>query len=195
MNLNNEIDAVQAINRGNIEVFEMLYDKYFTRVKNYSYRIINDESASVDLAQESFIKLWENRSKIDQSPISYLFKVAYNLSMNNVEHKKIVERYEKILGDDFYKDHIVQLPEAEQILISKDIELLLNNALSKLPERCRIIFKMRRINNLKNKEVAKILGISEKSVENQMTIAINKLSRDLKEVLDNRIFFFIFFGG
>jgi RNA polymerase sigma-70 factor (ECF subfamily) len=67
------------------------------------------------------------------------------------------------------------LPEPDEILENKELGIVINKALDNLPERCRIIFSMKKQAGLSNKEIATKLKISAKTVENQMTIAFKKL--------------------
>lgn len=192
---NNNQELIISLKKGDINAFNSIYNKYYGRLISYVTRILHSNGSAHDIVQESFIKLWENRTKFNSSPIAYLYKSAYNKAIDNCAHKKIVANYEKLHEENLYYSKVIQLPEAEALLINKEIEDLLAEALQKLPERCRLIFEMSRNEYLKNREIAEILGVTEKCVENQMTIAISRLRSDLKNVIENSYLITILFGG
>mgnify|MGYP002740571530 FL=1 len=92
---------------------------------------------------------------------------------------------------DFYFSEIVQTPEAELALQNEDIRKALEEAINKLPERCREVFVLSKVEELSNKEIAEKLNISVKTVEVQMTKALSRLREELEWVLC--IIFFVNF--
>lgn len=92
---------------------------------------------------------------------------------------------------DFYFSEIVQTPEAELVLLGEDINNTLREAIDKLPERCREVFMLSKMEELSNKEIAERLGISVKTVEVQMTKALSRLRKELEWLLS--LIFFINF--
>lgn len=185
---------ISSLKNGDEGAFDYMYKKYYGRLVSYAIRILHSDVHSHDIVQESFIKLWENRTKFTISPVSYIYRSVYNSSIDHYDHKKVVANYEKLHVENIYYDKVVQRPDAEIALVDKDITRLFEEAKSRLPARCRLIFEMRRDEQLKNKEISEILGVSEKCVENQMTIAINRLRKDLKNVIENRYIFKFLLG-
>ena len=86
---------------------------------------------------------------------------------------------------------IVQTPEAELVLLGEDISNALREAIDKLPERCREVFMLSKMEELSNKEIAERLGISVKTVEVQMTKALSRLRKELEWLLS--LIFFVNF--
>lgn len=191
---NNSETLIASLRRGDENAFDYMYTKYYGRLVSYAIRILHSDVHSHDIVQEAFIKLWENRSKFTISPVSYIYRSVYNGAIDHYDHKKVVANYEKLHAENIYYDKVVQLPDAEVALIDKDIIKLFEEAKSRLPERCRLIFEMRRDEYLKNLEIAEILGVTEKCVENQMTIAIGRLRKDLKSVIENQYLFKFLLG-
>ena len=84
---------------------------------------------------------------------------------------------------DFYFSKVVETPEAELLLVEEDLIGAIQEAVERLPERCREIFELSKMEGLSNKQVAEKLDISVKTVENQMTIAFSRLRKELEWLL------------
>ena len=103
--------------------------------------------------------------------------------MNAIKHRKVEHNYIDRELLNLYFTEIVQTPEAELELLGEDIRLALKEAVGKLPERCREVFIMSKIEELSNKEIAEKLDISVKTVEAQMTKALTRLRVELEWLL------------
>ena len=88
-----------------------------------------------------------------------------------------------LLSENVYLDEIIQLPEAELRLLNQETGDAIQQAIERLPERCREVFCLSKLEGLSNKEIAERLGISVKTVENQMTTALKRLRKDLEWLL------------
>ena len=84
---------------------------------------------------------------------------------------------------DFYLSRVIQLPESELALYDRELGEAIEGAIEQLPERCREVFRLSKVCDLSNKQIAEQLGISVKTVENQMTTAYERLRKDLKWLL------------
>ena len=175
---------VSALNEGNILAFEYIYKTYYKSLLNYASRILKDVEASKDAVQQAYYRLWENRSMltITISPQAYLYRAVYNNCINSITRKDIIRKYEEEQLKELYFSTIIQTPEAEMLLERSEIE-------KALPKKCQEIFILSKMEGLKNKEIAERLGISLKTVESQMTIAIKRLRKDLGWLLQIFIFF------
>lgn len=90
---------------------------------------------------------------------------------------------------DLYFSTVIQTPDAEMMLERSEIEQAIMTVVDALPERCREVFILSKVEGLKNREIADRLGISLKTVEAQMTIAIKRLRKELGWLLQLLIFF------
>ena len=138
-----------------------------------------------DLVQETFCKLYEGHAdlNIHLSIKSYLYKSVYNSCLNELKHRKVVNNYVDREMLNFYFSEIIQTPEAELALLDEDINNALQEAIDKLPERCREIFVLSKMDEMSNKEIAEYLSISVKTVEIQMTKALSRLRMELEWLL------------
>ena len=160
---------------------EILFKQHYTKLCNIAYRIINDKIGAEDIVQEVFIKVWETKDKINITTTieGYLIKSVTNTSLNYLKkHKKVV-----------FEDAVSKLSKVssdiktDQKINYEELHKIVYEALDKLPPKCRTIFVLSRFEEMKNKEIAEHLDISVKTVENQMSIAIDKLQNNLKESL------------
>ena len=168
-----------------------VFQNYIKSLLNYASRILKDVEASKDAVQQAYYRLWENRSMltITISPQAYLYRAVYNNCINSITRKDIIRKYEEEQLKELYFSTIIQTPEAEMLLERSEIEKAIMISVEALPKKCQEIFILSKMEGLKNKEIAERLGISLKTVESQMTIAIKRLRKDLGWLLQIFIFF------
>jgi RNA polymerase sigma-70 factor (ECF subfamily) len=176
-----------------LRVFESIYNAYFPILYNYVVQIVKDRTEAEDIVSDVFLKLWEEKDTItfQTSVKSYLFKSAYNHSINVLKHKKIQGQYED------YFQHLNLLAEAGadyplSQLIEKELTERLAKAIEKLPRQCRLIFNMSRTDGLTHEEIAQELGVSINTVHMQIRRALKKLRVELKDVLPLLLFLLFF---
>ena len=151
--------------------FEKLFREYFSPLMAFARKILVDEDDSREVVQKVFISLWEKRDGIDLSTSlkSYLFTSVHNRSLNVIRDRKkfSAEEIPEVAGE---WDVSAQIE-------SMELEEKIREAIASLPEKCRQIFELSRFDGLKYSEIASQLGISVKTVENQMSKAL-KILRD-----------------
>lgn len=167
--------------------FEKVFKADYNRIVGFCQQFIGDKDKAKSLSQEAFVKLWLNRGKVESvnGIRSFLYTSAKTDCLNYIRHKKVINNYE---------DKQLQLKEGEingEILESFDfnqlefteLESLINQSISELPEKCRQVFMMSRLEGKKNSEIAIELDISVKSVEANVTRALKTLRIKLSEYL------------
>ena len=184
-------ELLTLLRRGEISAFVDIYTTYYDALLNYADRLLNDMEAARDVVQQVYYKMWENRDtlNISLSVKAYLFKSVYHGSLNTLAHQKNIQKYEREQLTDFYFSTVIQSPEAEEALWKSDIEQAIQEAIAILPEKCREVFVLSKIEGLKNREIAEKLNISEKTVERHMSIALSKLREELDWLLQIILFF------
>lgn len=164
-----------------------LFKQHYSGLLFYANRLIGEDDAE-DIVQDVFVELWNNKEKIDfDSNIkSFLYKSVYTRSLNLIKHKAIVENYSSE-EKEFYAQKIeyYNLENSEVISRMENIELKkeIQQAINTLPDKCREVFKLSYIYEMKNKEIADILGISDRTVEAHMYKALKLLRVKLKHLL------------
>lgn len=167
--------------------FSEIYDIYFPKLLRFIKTYLISEDESENIVQEIFIYLWEHRDIIEtlQNLNAYLFTLAKNRCIDYFRKEMVREVCKGSLSEIENRELQLKLYSLEAFdndrLSDADIEEILNNAINRLPERCREIFIMSRLQNLRYKEIAEKLNVSPNTVENQIVIALRKLKEDLKD--------------
>lgn len=164
----------EDIRAGNRTAFKYAFNFYYSKLCTYTINLTLNPEVAEDIVQEVFINFWNNRKEIHitTSLKSYLYKSCYNKYIDTYRKTKTIN---KKLEELRYIE-IQRLTEEDTSIRNYQIELL-NKAIEELPEKCREIFILSKLEGLKYKEIAEKLGISIKTVENQIGTAFMKLRK------------------
>lgn len=169
------------IENSELDNIEKLFKENYKSLCNVVFRIINDWDASEDVVQEMFLKLWKKKHeiKIESSLKGYLFKSASNSAINYLQSQKKLKLKEEL------SEQISNTQAVEESMIydGKELQIRIEEALNKLPPKCKAIFLLSRQEGMKYQEIADELDISIKTVENQMGIALKKMKEELAPYL------------
>jgi RNA polymerase sigma-70 factor (ECF subfamily) len=170
------------IQLGDEQAFELFFRKYYARLCAFANKFLNDPEEAKEIVQDVFSKIWEGREEIDpeDSLKSYVFKIAQNLSINKLRRKKVETSYTEIYKL-VYIEHLEY--SVHESLLAKELEENITQAINKLPAQCCKIFELSRVEGLKYREIADTLHISVKTVEAQMSKALNSLRLELSDYL------------
>jgi RNA polymerase sigma-70 factor (family 1) len=158
-------------------LFSSIFKKYSKDLHDFLYYKFGEAYNPKDQVQDAFIKLWENCGKIVPSKAkSFLFTVANNLTLNATAHKKVVLKYQQQKT----KHYTNETPEF--IMEGNEYMQKLQKALANLSEAQRTAFMMNRVEGKKHREIAELLGISQKAVEKRIYGALKKLRENIKEI-------------
>lgn len=176
-----EITCIEKIKSGDVSSFERLFKDYYSMLCNFAYGIVKDSDSAEELVQKLFCNLWEKREElnINTSIKSYLYTAVRNACLNTKKHLKVRMEYEK---EYLYVNRSAQ-DESGMKLETKELRDQIETAISKLPEQCRQVFKLSRFEELKYREIAEVLNISIKTVENHMGKALKILREELKYLI------------
>ena len=149
---------------------------YFAPVRNYVFYRSGNTDVATDIAQETFLKVWEKQKTIQpEKAKGLLFKIAGDLFVSHYRREKRSFQF----FSQFVFDEAGESPE--EIYAFEQLKGKYENALKKMPEKQRTVFLLSRAENLKYKEIAEMLHISVKAVEKRMTAALDYLRTILKE--------------
>ncbi len=156
-----------------------IFDEYYQYLFVVASQYIKDYDISKDIVQDVFYELWKKRDRIDiqTSLKAYLRRATINRSLN------WIKREQKLQWGDDYVDNQREDEDIspQQRLELKDLQDIINHTINQLPERCRVIFKLSRIEQLSHKEISEQLNISTKTIENQMTKALKSIRKAVQQ--------------
>ncbi len=173
----NDSILFSKIKQSNEVAFRKVYEGYYTRLCYYADKFINDFDQSRSVVQGVFVELWIKREKlnINYSVKAYLFNSVRNACIDFLRKKKSNEsalaKYDRKEGTAVFRDYMEEAELNDRI----------NKAILSLPEKCREIFILCRFEELKYAEIADKLGISIKTVEMQMGIALKRMRDKLSD--------------
>ncbi len=173
--------TINALKAGSVEAFSLCYDLYFKALCSFANSMIKQPAVSEEIIQNIFLEVWINREKlpVQASIRTYLLKMVKNDCLDHLKHKKIAERY----AGEFLRFNTEAFEDVFDMLVNKDLEKSLEAAIGKLPLQCREIFRLSRFEFMSYKCIAEKLGISIKTVENQIGKALKIVRQELDPIL------------
>jgi len=160
--------------------FEQLFKTHYNALHAYAQVILKDEDLAEEIVQGMFLKFWEKRQNLQIHAIkAYLYRCVYHDSLNYLKQEKTKIKYQEFTLHTMDTEHESAAAKIELVELQKH----LSGALNQLPEQCRTIFQMSRYEELKYREIADLLGLSIKTVENQMGKALKILRLRLADFL------------
>ncbi len=166
------------MNKGNIDAFEQIYQCYWSDLYSYAYNILRNRLVCEEIVQETFFSLWMKRGElqITYSLRGYLFRAVRFQTLNYIRSEKVKKEY--AASYIAFKKASFDNSNEENIDLS-DLKNLVENEVSKLPEKCQQIFRLSRNEHQSVKKIADLLNISHKTVENQLSKALKQLRSSL----------------
>ncbi|WP_294587688.1 RNA polymerase sigma-70 factor [uncultured Phocaeicola sp.] len=166
-------NLIFQIQRDNEYAFKQLYQEYYAKVVTFIAGIIKKREIARDLAQDVFVNLWLNRKTLDVSRNlqNYLFVASRHAAINYLKKElSVTSEPIEAMHTDIGSDITV-----EDTLFAKEIRLLIEMIVSEMPEQRQRIYRMSREEGMSNEEIAGRLGISKRSVENQISLALKEI--------------------
>lgn len=170
----------EAIGLDDQKAFDVLFERYWETVFNTAYAYLKDREIASQIVHDIFLNLWQKRHQYE---ISY-FKTYLSTAARYHVYKAL--KTKKSLSLTYVEDYS-QLEDNSQIenlaahnIQTDELKAELEASLKQLPKRCQEIFSLSRTDELSNQEIANKLNISKRSVENQLTIALQFLRNTLK---------------
>ena len=191
--LQTDIDSplVSLLQQGDHRAFEKLFRRYAQKLFVFSLSYLKNETEAEEVVQEVFLKVWDKRSalKTDTSFQSYLFTIAFNSIKKSFNRKARDNQYKLDLTDklDAGQDS-VDYENNYQLVLEK-----LEKFIDEMPERRKEIFLQRKQKGKPVKQIAEELGVSIKTIENQITEAMRFLKKKFEDELPGGLLFFALF--
>ncbi len=154
---------IAGIKKNDYTSYNQLFMRYYSRLCAYVFGIVQDESASEDVVQELFIRLWTHREKltISESISGYLYRASKNAALNYLR------------AENSRKNRLNQMPvsdfQADEAQVEAvEFSVALHFCIGQLPKRSQEVFLLSRFDGLKQKEISEQMGTSVKTIKNQL---------------------------
>ena len=159
-------------------VFKSVFESHFKLLRNFLIFKFRDVERAEDTAQNAFVILWENCSKLQpEQAKSFLFTTAIRLSLNLIKHDKVVTNFEL-----HSRPRSAHHESPEFLLLESELQKQLEKAINDLPEKQRTVFLMNRLEDQSYREIAELLDMSIKTIEKRMHAALVSLRKVVKNV-------------
>ena len=180
MKYQDENNLAQALRRGEATAFDAIFRQWYEPLCRYACRLADgDMDEAEDIVQQSFVKLWEYRMRLDVnwSLKAYLYKTVHNACLNRLRSRNVRSKYLDYNAQQLNDMHTLPDDTSPELLER------FQRAMDALPPQCRHIFELSRFETLKYREIADQLGISVKTVETQMGKALRVMRTQLADYL------------
>jgi RNA polymerase sigma-70 factor (family 1) len=158
------------------QAFEAVFHRYTPRLRPFVLGMVKVPELADEIIQEVFLKLWTNRTSLQQinEPSAWLHRIASNLAINQLRRQATEYKYlQQAMKDTHQPEDIVEK------LSAKELQELIHQAISRLPEKRREIYMLTRDEGLSHREIAERLGISLNTVKNQVVSALREIQEHI----------------
>lgn len=180
------IEQILQLAKDDKNSFRDIFNNFYQPLCHLSQHYLEDEDEAKGVVQEAFVKLWEIRHELnpDSNLRNFLFTLVKNNCLNALKRRQILlKHHEKIRWMDMHYQYESLARLGDDYLEFNELKEKIDLAIRNLPEHCRVVFEMSRFEDLKNREIAEKLGVTQKTVEAHLTKALKILRNDLKEYL------------
>lgn len=172
----------EGVAKSDEKVFKSLFNYFYPRLLNYAFVIIKNHETAEDIVLEVFHNIWESRQKLKgvERLEHYLYVCVKNKTLDH--HRKNSRMVQVGFDEPHYKEHITH-QNPEQKVLDEELLEIIDHAILDLPERARLIYRLVKEDGLKYHEAADVLGISEKTVNNQLLRAMKVIRKQVADYM------------
>ena len=176
-----DMELWERIQKQDTGAFSIIFKRYYLRLYRFTFRFVRDSQTAENVVQDMFVNLWLNRAKhnIRSNLKAYLFMAVRNRALNQIKYHGINKNIEL----DAARDQVL-FDTPEQHCLDNEMIRHFDDAVNRLPDKCRQIYIMKRYDELKYTEIAAILGISVNTVKTQIRRALMLLQKHLAHLLN-----------
>lgn len=160
-----------------LDDFEKLFRRYRGGLVHFAFNIVNNRPDAEEIVQDMFMAIWEKQGQLvfDDSLKNYLFTGVKNRCLNHIKKARLPFAD---MPDDF------PIPSLDPGIVEKlqsgETEKRIQHLIDQLPAKCRLVFLLSRMQELSYKEIAFVMDISPKTVENQIGLALKFLKENIQ---------------
>ena len=194
------VKSFDIILKENLDSFEedyrMLFRRYYAGLSFYASRLVGEDDAE-DIVQDVFMEIWKRKDDIElgEQAQSLLYRSVYARAINLINHRAVVEKYNAEEAELLKKKMEYYEPDRSEVLKrieNRELRVEIYKAINALPDKCREVFKLSYLYDMKNKEIADALNISARTVEAHMYKAL-KILRGALAHLRGMLLLLLFF--
>ncbi len=172
MSVSKEQELFEQAKKGDEQSFRRLFNLMYPALCSYAHYFIQSAVCAEEIVADVFVKVWRVKEGVDSGAIkAYLYRSVKNSSLNELSRQRI--------DTVSLENEVINEPEADttplQVLLAKEAHLRMNQLIDQLPERRRLIFTMSRVEGIPFREIAELLDISVRTVEDQVFKAVKYL--------------------
>lgn len=173
--------------------FDEIYLIYYPKLVRFCKEYILSEPDAENIVQDCFLYIWERKDTLKSidNINAFLFRLVKNKCIDHLRHRVTVEAKKEEIRSTYLKEFefkLLAISSFDDSLSDEEIETIIYNAISRLPDKCREIFILSKLKGMKYEEIASHLELSPNTVRNQIAIALQKMRKELKDYLPLLLF-------
>ncbi len=183
-------ELTRLLGRGSKDAFHLLYMRYGLKIRRFAKSYLKQEQDTEELVQDVFLKLWNKKEVLDSSGNlkAFIYKTAVNSIYDFIRRKNIEQAFR-----DYTKEGSAVSDQTWDEVVFNDMLFHVNRLIEKMPEQRRKIFMMSKEEGLTNDEIADVLRLSKRTVENQLYRATSFLKKNMSlNSFSSVLFFYLF---
>jgi RNA polymerase sigma-70 factor (ECF subfamily) len=179
---------IVGVRAGDHAAFDEMFRATAADLCDFAYSYVHSSAVAEELVQDVFFRIWQGRRQwqLRGSLRTYLYSATRNASLNYLRHERVERRWvERMSRERTLRSEVVRSSVAgiDDIVVTEELAIAAARAVEQLPERCQLIYRLTRQHHLSYAEVADMLKISVRTVENQVGIALKTLRKRLAHLL------------
>lgn len=164
-------------------IYKQLFRKYYANLLFYATRMVGEEEAE-DVVQDVFVELWRRKDtlKVGDQIQAFLYRAVYTRALNVLKHRDVHNNYEAVMLEIHSKRVEFYQPDSNEVvkrIEDQELRRDLSEAINMLPDKCRQVFRLSYLHDMKNKDIADTLGLSLRTVEAHIYKALRYLRKRL----------------
>ena len=171
--------------------YQAVFRRYYSSLLFYATRLVGSEEEAEDVVQDVFVELWKRKESIEigDQIQAFLYRAVYTRALNVLKHRDIKNSYEAAMQEVYNKRALFYQPDDNDVLKrieDRELRKHIISAIDELPEKCKLVFKLSYLHNMKNKDIAETMDVSLRTVEAHMYKALKFLRSRLEGYIRNK---------
>ena len=170
---------IALLREGDPLSFEILFQKYYVRFYNFVFNLTKNSQAAEDIIQNVFMKIWINRANLrpDQSIHNYIYVLSKREMLNHIRDRKAYVQVERLVMAEQPSEEVT-----DQSMALKELDGRIRRFIADMPEQRHKVFLLSRYRGLTNKEIAEMMGLSVRTVDRHINLALTSLKKEFMNI-------------